>query len=608
MSKEKYSLDELREIFRCGLHTVAGFLGMDVSKISRDTYRDVCQEKGIKYVDPYKIGGFSKVRSEMIAKGEFDDLGDIQSDDDMRLMLEEMLYSYVKEHEFIPHHREFNKTFGQSVTKFFPSMVDFYEQTKERFPDIENHVLNETYYTQVYKECLLQNIKNHNRFVITSAVCGKKVDEGFFNSLKTYARKNKAMVIVLPIVNKNKASLHSWDLDPKLKEFNILFEEVCLNSNLRLWDIRINSKQTMCLTGLDRVTSTLDASIIVGSTKQNLKYIPTSKRKVPHMLASTGCCTVNDYSTLGLMPNRATKIAEVTHKIGALVVEVENEKIFHCRNIEAGPSGEIIDLSVLYSPDGRTEKVHNVVEVVGDLHVPKHNAKLVEKHLKLINKLNVSIVVLHDTINMGCVSHHNEGKVCLKAAQAMRGENTIEGEAMELKKVLESFCSKVDNVVIPYSNHPDHLNQYLEQAKFVTDFANFYISLELAKAMMDGENVLQYLMNKIGLKANNIKWLDQDDECSIYGVQAGYHGSEKCNGGKASPLTFVKGLGKIILAHSHSPSIIENAFVVGMACDKDQGYNKGLSSWLETSALLYPNGTVQLINFILIDDDYEVGL
>lgn len=602
---------ELREIFKTSLLQVSKILGMHVSKISRDLFRDTCYQKGIKYINPYLIGGYVKTRDELLNSKDFECDSIVPDNNEATLTdaMEYYLYEYVKEHRFIPTLREYKAIYGYTVTKCYKNMTEFYESTKAHYPDIENYIFNEDFYTDEYRENLMKLIETHDKFIVTSAVCGKPVDENFYNSLKNYAKRNKAVVLVLPIVNNNKSSLKNWDLDPKLKEFNILFEEVSLNENLRLWDIRINSKQTMSLTGLDRVVSTLNASIVVGSTKQSIKYIPTSKMKIPHMLASTGCCTIDDYSTLGLMPNRATKIAEVMHKLGALVIEIENNKIYHCRNIESGPNGEIIDLSKLYKPDGKTENVHNNVMIVGDLHVPNHDVELIDKHLKLIPKLNINTVVLHDTINMGCISHHNVGKMCLKALQALKGENTIIGEAVALKEVLNKFCKNVKNVIIPYSNHPDHLNRYLEEARFVEDSVNFYVSLDLAKAYMDGKNVLQYLMKeKVGLEDNNIVWLDQDDTCSIYGVECGLHGSEKCNGVKSNPLTFFKAFGKNVTAHKHSPSIQDGSFVVGIACQKDQKYNLGLSSWMSTSAILYPNGTVQLINFIEVNSNYKCGI
>lgn len=612
MKNEKYSQNELREIFSYGVKTVASLLGIGIEKLSRDKYIDTCQKEGIKYINPYFIGGYTKARAEMMEDGTFSNMATNPITNDAgtkRDHLKQLLVKYIKENHFVPNQREFKNFSNYSIAKYFKSMTDFYEETEQDYPEVKDFLFNENFYTSEYREQLAEVIKNNNKFIITSAVCGKEVDENFFNSLKNYAKRNKAVVLVLPLVSKDKKSLNCWDLDPKLKEFWVVFEEVSLNENLRLWDIRINSKQIMSLTGLDRAVAPLNASIIVGSTKQAIKYIPTSKRRVPHMLASTGCCTKNDYTIQGLMPNRATKIAEITHKLGAIIIEIENNKIFYPRNIEAGPSGEIIDLCKLYSPDGRCENVKNVVLDVGDLHVPKHNIDLVNKHLKLIPKLNVSTVVLHDTVNMGCVSHHNVGKRCLKALQALRGENTIEGEAEALKTVLEKFSKSCTDVIIPFSNHPEHLNKYLEEARFVDDSVNFYISLDLAKAYMDGKNVLQYLMeDKIGLKANNITWLNEDDEYSKYGVQLGYHGSERVNGGSASPLTFGKGLGKIVIAHKHSPSLQENSYVIGMACEKEQGYNTGLSSWMSTSALVYPNGTVQLINFLEVDGEYKCGI
>ena len=46
-------------------------------------------------------------------------------------------------------------------------------------------------------------------------------------------------------------------------------------------------------------------------------------------------------------------------------------------------------------------------------------------------------------------------------------------------------------------------------------------------------------------------------------------------------------LGKCIVGHTHTASIARNVYTVGIACSKDQGYNKGFSSWTYTSAVVY---------------------
>src|SRR5574344_239874 len=121
-----------------------------------------------------------------------------------------------------------------------------------------------------------------------------------------------------------------------------------------------------------------------------------------------------------------------------------------------------------------------------------------------------------------------------------------------------------------------------------------------------GKDPLRYLIEtKLGLKIKNIKWLKSDESYKKYGVELGMHGHRGANGSRGSAQIFEKAVGKAITAHTHTASIMRTIFTVGIGGAKDQGYNKGLSSWTRTSALLYPNGNVQLINFLDYKGDYR---
>ena len=70
------------------------------------------------------------------------------------------------------------------------------------------------------------------------------------------------------------------------------------------------------------------------------------------------------------------------------------------------------------------------------------------------------------------------------------------------------------------------------------------------------------------------------------------------NGAKGSSIGFSKLGQKIIVGHSHTPSIVGNAYTVGTSSRFDLSYVKGPSSWLHTHAILYPSGAITLINII----------
>ena len=88
----------------------------------------------------------------------------------------------------------------------------------------------------------------------------------------------------------------------------------------------------------------------------------------------------------------------------------------------------------------------------------------------------------------------------------------------------------------------------------------------------------------------------------------GLHGSERVNGGRMTSTSTNNAFRKTVLAHKHSAGIDGDTVTVGIACEKDQGYNHGLSSWTESSAIVYPNGTVQLLTFVNVKGEYILWL
>ena len=124
--------------------------------------------------------------------------------------------------------------------------------------------------------------------------------------------------------------------------------------------------------------------------------------------------------------------------------------------------------------------------------------------------------------------------------------------------------------------------------------------------MLDDQVVLQYLTEDLaGYRSDKLEWLREDEGKEIYGVQVGLHGCEKVNGGRMTSTSTNNAFPKTVIAHKHSAGIDGDTITVGIACEKEQGYNHGLSSWTESSAIIYPNGKVQLLTFVDISVEGE---
>ena len=462
-----------------------------------------------------------------------------------------------------------------------------------------------TIYTQEYRDALEEEIKNYKKFVITTAVMGKEVNKPFADALRNYARRNNALLLVLPcedVVSRGKKA-KTLEINPELEDFKVVFKDTYINDNLCLCAIKVSAKQINPLTGLDRLAVQRQASIIVASPKTFLRYIPNMHYDIPPALMTTGAVTVNNYDTDKYMSKRTSTLAENDHAYGAIIVEVEDERIFHFRQVQASPYNSITDMGIDYFPNGAIQSMDETVMIMGDSHTGYHDRDLHEATMEAALKTGVGTVFLHDVFNGTSVSHHDAGKGITRAIKAQENRLGLEEECIAVKNYISNIEQHDMEVCIVNSNHDNHLLRYLEEGRYVNEPVNYAFSLKLALAAVNGENPLQYAIEEeIGYKNSRVYWMPEDQSFRIYGVEVSMHGDRGANGSRGSLPIFEKGLGNCVVAPTHSAAILRNAFCVGTVGVMDQGYNRGLSSWTRTCCLIYKNGTKQLINFI--PDEY----
>lgn len=467
---------------------------------------------------------------------------------------------------------------------------------------IEEYEEESTIYTEEYREALNDEIKKYKKFVITTAVMGKEVNKPFADSLRNYAKRNNALLIALPcedVVSRGKKTSKTLEISPELSDFRVVFKDTYINNNLCLCAIKVSAKQINPLTGLDRLTVQRQASIIVASPKVFLKYVPNMHYDIPPALMTTGAVTINNYDTDRYMSKRTSTLAEGDHAYGAIIVEVEDEHIFHFRHVRASSYNSITDMGIDYLPDGSVQPMDNTVMVMGDSHTGYHDKELHVSIMEAALKSGVDTIFLHDIFNATSVTHHDKGKGITRAIKAKENKLDLKLECTAIRNYLNNIILHGMDAYIVSSNHDHMLLRWLEEGGYINDPLNYEMGVSLAAAAIKGHDPLKYAIeNEIGYKEERVHWLKEDESCKVYGVECSNHGSAGANGSKGSLQIFEKGLGNCVVAHTHSAAIIRDAYCVGTVGVMDQGYNKGLSSWTRTCCLIYKNGTKQLINFI----------
>jgi hypothetical protein len=439
-------------------------------------------------------------------------------------------------------------------------------------------------------------------YVITTAVADSAPHQGFLAALDTYSARHDAQIVIMPCEStsnsfENKTAVFASVFnDPK---YMFVSKDTPLNNNISLCSIQVSAKQIRPITGLSRIGNR-EGSFVFASTKQFLEFVPSgNKRGTNYSIMTTGACTLPQYYTDTFVSKRLSYIAERDHTIGAIIVEIENDDIFHFRQVQADEDGSFIDLGIQYNSDGTTEVVPTNV-VLGDIHGINMDGTAFLALSKIVGSMNINRVFLHDVFDGYSVNHH----VTTIAEKALRFRSDQSSLVYELRKTSEIIqliddCMKPSEVVIVKSNHDEFLTRYLQEGRYISDPTNHHVSLLIARALFEDVDVLKHGFEVVGSPAaDHWTFLDRSSSYKIGGVECGSHGDLGLNGSKPSLVTLEKVYGNCVTGHAHSAAIHRGVFRVGTMSKLDLGYNRGPTSWTHTSCLVYENGQRQLINVI----------
>lgn len=430
--------------------------------------------------------------------------------------------------------------------------------------------------------------KGKRTYVVTSVIAGCAIDKPFFASLETFLADKKAKLVVLPMRGViSKGEEYTEDVLEVLSDS--FYTKYVFNSNLEALDLFASPTQADPLTGLYKYAQK-KSNIILASPKQEMKSVPVSNVKMPHILRSTGTICEPEYND-----NRIGFLSAEDHQIGALIVEVLDNEFFYVREIQASEDGSFIDLDKKYNAkliEGSTADAM----VFGDLHVGQIDQPALDVWTEVLNVVKPKSVFLHDVFDSLSISHHLENNLTQRSG--------LPEFAKTLEIELDNLCRFLSDYVIPKkdisfyavaSNHDSHVMKYINEGRFFKDYTNYRIALKLALYMCDGKNpVAAYVEEKLG-KIKNLTWLEVDQDLKIHDIQLASHGHIGIHGSFGSIASAEKSYYKAIIGHSHVSGIQGGIWSVGTTTKLKLSYNTGPSAWSHSSALIHPNGNRQLI-------------
>lgn len=443
------------------------------------------------------------------------------------------------------------------------------------------------------------------KLVVTWAQNNTPVHARFLDSLLAYCKKNKAQLIVMAGRYRNPTS--KWEKNDETEWYDERIEpylcndELQLNSNLLVMPASIQPTATNPLSGMKTMSGAL--SCIFGHPQVAFESVATPQSKLAKIVCTTGSVTKPNYSD-----SKAGRKGEFHHDFAATLIELESDnKTFHMRQLVASPRGLFYDLDSCYDGDKVTQGHRPLAFVPGDLH-----CKFLDERVKsafwtakdsLCKTLKPKAQVLHDVLDAYAVSHHHQKNPFLKFKKHVTGDDCALTEVTHTMSTLDELLLCDKNFIVS-SNHHDHIDQYLCERDWRTDPQNakFYLQTSLAwiTALEAGEsfNTLKYWAEQTGT-AKKLTFLKRSDVKVIGGHVVSYHGDSGVNGARGSAKGF-SGIGtKSVIGHSHSPKREKGCIQVGLSAIYGLEYATGSpSSWVQTGALIYPNGKATLISVI----------
>jgi hypothetical protein len=456
----------------------------------------------------------------------------------------------------------------------------------------------------------------HVRYVITSAQNATDVYAPALRSLETFCRVNRAKLLVIPYRYKNPTSIWSqkaknddwWDAELVKKKY-IMGERVVLSKYLIvLGDIMTQPTATRPLEGFETISGTQSA--IIGHPKLELQTIPTPHEKLPKILTTTGAITKRNY-----IPSRAGKKGEFHHTFGACYVELDGDTFF-MRQLNMKNDGSFCDLLKEYDGDDVRSYARVPGLVMGDTHVnvidPKVDAATFTARDSIVKVLKPEALVWHDVHDGTAKNHHDRGRAFHEYVKHRVGQDNVRAE---LEQTFEFIDSRTPldtlNVIVP-SNHNDFVKEWIENTDWRRDPENARVYLQTALGMLDSpqtawtpagvtvQDAFAYWgARMLGPSAARTTFLRRDQSHLIKGIEVGFHGDRGPGGQKGSRDAFRKVGAKTIIGHAHAPGIMDGCYQVGTSSFLNLTYASGSpSAWLNTHAVIYPNGKRSLIHVI----------
>ena len=458
-------------------------------------------------------------------------------------------------------------------------------------------------HTDVFKDAKNKVLdQSKTRFIVSWAQSETDIHEQFLENMEAYANHIDAEISIIAGRYKNPTTVNS-DKNTKDKEkdlSNTWHERVIpyldaarhkIHPNLCiLSDVKVQPTASTPLSGLNGLTGL--ESCIIGHPRVHLKSLPILDGYPHKLLVTTGSVTVDNYTD-----TKSGKKGEFHHTLGFVVVELDGD-VFHIRQVTADDDGSFYDL--MYHVYDGTINDHTVMGalavVFGDLHLGETNNDVLKVSFDMADALGSTKIVLHDVFNGHSISHHERNMPFTLMNRERDGSDDLLSELQEMTEFFDKY-SDYDFVMVR-SNHDEFLDRWLNDVDW-RKMNNKYAYLKLANSLSDdtlGKGIIPLFLDE--QHVDNVYCLGIDESYRIADIECGMHGHKGANGSRGGVMQFKNMNTKNITGHTHTPCREDGHSSVGTLTHLRVGYNVGMSSWMNSNIVIYPNGKHQHVHII----------
>jgi hypothetical protein len=457
--------------------------------------------------------------------------------------------------------------------------------------------------TDAFKEAKKRVLdKSKQRFIVSWAQSETDVHEQFLANMEAYAKHIDADISIIAGRYKNPTTVNTnkRTKDKESDLANTWHERVLpyldaarhkIHPNLCiLSDVKVQPTASTPLSGLNGLTGL--ESCIVGHPRVHLKSLPILDGYPHKLLVTTGSVTVDNYTD-----TKSGKKGEFHHTLGFVIAELDDD-VFHLRQVTADDDGSFYDL-MYHVSDGLVDDhtdMGALAIVFGDLHLGETNDDVLKVSFDMSESLNCQKIILHDVFNGHSISHHERNMPFTLMNREKDGSDDLLAELHDMVEFFDKYSEYY--FVMVRSNHDEFLDRWLNDVDW-RKMNNKYAYLKLANSLSDdtlGKGIIPLFLDE--QHVDNVYCLGIDESYRIADIECGMHGHKGANGSRGGVMQFKNMNTKNITGHTHTPCREDGHSSVGTLTHLRVGYNVGMSSWVHSNIVIYPNGKHQHVHII----------